>query len=149
MQQQTEPSASSSPAELRLVLRRPEDVWALDEQQLGWLALSLRGDTRFTIWDMLRDIAAERAQLWAIEDDAGEATALLVTRLVQYARCSSLEIHLCGGRSIERWLGMLPELEQHARNLGCRFVELCGRRGWERILPEYAFRGVALAKELV
>lgn len=133
---------------LWLSLRAPESVRALPPEHCEWLRAALRGDPRFTVDDILEDLETERAQLWAVGHWPGHVQALVVTRLVAYRRCCSMEIHLCGGMGMEHWLYLLPELEQHARNLGCTFVELCGRRGWERVLPDYGFRGVALAKEL-
>lgn len=148
MRQQTEPSASSSSAELQLVLRHPDDARTLTEQQLGWLQASLREDPRYAVEDILRDVAEDCAQLWQVGFCSGRALALLVTRLVWYPRGCAFQIHLCGGENMAEWLHLLPELEQHARNLGCKFVELMGRRGWQRALPEYGFRGVGLSKEL-
>lgn len=145
MQLQTEPSASRSSAEL--VLCPPTAARSLTIQQQGWLVDSLRGDERNTLETLLADIEREMAQLWAVRI-AGEAQAFLVTRLKWYAQCCALEIHLCGGVGMSRWFHLLPELEQHARNLGCRYVELCGRRGWERVLEGYDVLGVTLAKDL-
>jgi hypothetical protein len=135
-------------AELSLSLRAPESVRALPPVHREWLRASLREDPRFELDDILADIEQERAQLWAIGDWGGYVQALIVTRLLWYPRCCALEVHLCGGLDMDRWIHLLDDLEQHARNLGCRFVEVRGRRGWERVLPGYGFRGIALAKEL-
>ena len=145
---QTEPSASPSSAELRLVLRHPQDARHLSEQQLGWLSLGLRGDARCSLQGLLEDIELEMAHLWSIEDAQGVAAMLIVTRIVEYELCDAFEVQICGGTRMRECLRLLPELEQHARNLECKYIELRGRPGWQRMLPEYSVRGVALEREL-
>lgn len=146
-QLQIEPSASPSSADLRLALRVPWSVGELSERELGWLALALREDPRGSLSGLLGDIQGERAQLWAVEDGQG-THALVVTRIGRYELCDVLEIQLCAGSGMHHWLHLLRDLEAHGRALGCRLVEVRGRRGWERMLPEYALRGIALEKEL-
>lgn len=145
VQAQTEPSASRSSADLQLVLRHPADARHLTEQQLGWLSLSLRGDPRVSLQGLLMDIAVEAAQLWSVEV-SGDVLLLIVSRIVHYELCDAFEIQLCGGRRMRECLELLPELEKHAKALGCKLVELRGRPGWQRLLPQYEMRGVALEK---
>lgn len=144
---QTEPSASPSSADLRLVLQSPEWVHCLSGDHLEWLTAALREDPRGTLEHVLTDVFEERAQLWAIQRGF-EAQALVVTYIETYPHGDALAIQLCAGREMSEWLPLLEELEEHARALGCSFVEIHGRRGWERMLPDYAFRGIVLGKEL-
>lgn len=96
---------------------------------------------------LLEDIEEGSAQLWEI-GSPGEVQALLVTRLVWYDRGCAMRIQACGGAGMARWIHLIDELEQHARRLDCRWVEVQGRRGWERALPGYSLQCVQLAKEL-
>ena len=143
----TEPSASSSSAELQLVLRHPDDARTLTEQQLGWLSLGLRGDPRVSLTGLLEDIEIGMAQLWAVQR-GDDTRALVVTRIIEYELCDCLEIQICGGVGMWDWMHLLGELEQHARNMECKMMELRGRPGWQRMLPGYRVRGIALEKEL-
>lgn len=140
--------ASRSSADLRLVLRRPESVHALTEEHRRWLEAALLGDPRATLDDVLAEVESEEVQLWEVR--SGRAVlALLTTRMVEYPRCLAMRIEQIGGHSMRSWLPLLPELEEHARNLGCRFLETAsGRIGWWRLLPGYALRGAPLVKEL-
>jgi hypothetical protein len=135
-------------ADLKLVLLHPEHARYLTEQQLGWLSLGLRGDPRGSLQGLLDDIELEAAQLWSVSDDEGGSVALLVTRIFERELCCTFEIQICVGSGLRDWLHLLPELEQHARNLGCKMVEMIGRPGWQRVLPQYRMRGVALEREL-
>lgn len=125
----------------------PQTAFSLPAEQRGWLHAALLDDPRSDLDSVLSDIAGDRAQLWAAMQ-GDEVHALVVTRIVQYDRCSSFAIQLCGGHGALSWVGLIGELEHHARHLGCRFMELQGRAGWARLLPDYASRGIALAKEL-
>lgn len=147
VRQQTGCSESPSSAELQLVLRHPDDARHLTEQQLGWLALGLRGDPRISLTGLLEDIELGMVQLWAVQSGT-ETLALCVTRIIEYEMCDCLEIQICGGVGVRRWLHLLAELEQHARNMECKMIELRGRPGWQRLLPGYQVRGIALEKEL-
>lgn len=142
---QTEPSASPSSAEL--ILLPPEAADGLSEVQLGWLRSALQDDPRVSLAGTLEAVRAERAQLWGVRVGA-QLRALLVTWIGRYEQCDVLEVQLIGGEGMAEWLGLLPELERHACNLGCRLMELRGRRGWERVLPGYRMRGVCLEKDL-
>lgn len=129
------------------MLRPPWATAELTQSELGWLALALRSDPRGSLSGLLGDIREERAQLWAIEGWEG-TLALIVTRIGRYELCDAFEVQLCAGSGMARWLHLLRELEEHARALGCRMMELQGRRGWERLLPDYELRGVVLEREL-
>jgi len=137
-----------SSAELHLVLRHPEDALHLTGQQLSWLAMALCQDPRCSLQGVLEDIRSEAAQLWSFETEAGETLMLVVTRILHHELCDTFEIQLCGGHRLRDCLKLLPELEAHARFLGCKLVELRGRPGWHRVLREYSLRGIALEKEL-
>ncbi|MEN3234734.1 hypothetical protein PUR29_14125 [Methylobacterium ajmalii] len=43
-----------------------------------------------------------------------------------------------GGAQARSWRHTLAEIEAGARRLGCDTVEWIGRRGWGRLLPDYA-----------
>ena len=43
-----------------------------------------------------------------------------------------------GGAHARAWSHTLAEIETGARRLGCATVEWIGRRGWARLLPDYA-----------
>ena len=46
------------------------------------------------------------------------------------------------------WLPLLGALERYARAEGCKAMRIFGRRGWERLLPDYKPARVLLEKEL-
>lgn len=129
------------------MLRHPEDARGLSDQELGWLALAMRGDPRVSLGSVLEDVALEEAQLWEVRS-GDQPLMLIVTRIIHYELCDVFEIQLCGGTRLRECLRLLPELERHAYALGCQMVELRGRAGWQRVLDGYRVRGIAFEKEL-
>jgi len=56
----------------------------------------------------------------------------------------------CGATGHDRaeWLPLLAGLEDYARAERCTAMRIWGRRGWERLLPDYKPTRVILEKEL-
>lgn len=91
-------------------------------------------------------LATGSAQLWIGEDDAVRCG--VVTCLSRTARGLVCEIWLMGGEDRHRWLHFLETIEAAARAHGCVAIELIGRRGWARLLPEYRTKAILLRKVL-
>lgn len=80
--------------------------------------------------------------------DAGSATLVLIgpgpvaAGVVQVAEHHDgrrfAAILAVGGARARAWRHTLAEIEAGARRLGCTTVEWIGRRGWARLLPDYA-----------
>lgn len=107
-----------------------------------WLLPALRregGDED----DLIADLNAGRAQLWA-----GERSAM-VTQCVGEARGLCLHVWLAGG-DLAEILEMKPGIEAWAHAQGCTYVTIDGRPGWVRVLRRhgYALRGAELERRL-
>lgn len=96
--------------------------------------------------DVMVALGDGTAQLWIGEDD--EVRCGVVTCLSSVARGLVCEIWLMGGRDRRLWLHFIDIIEAAARNRGCISIELIGRNGWVRLLPEYRQTAVVLRKEL-
>ena len=97
-----------------------------------------------------RDVTAElesgMAQLWIGEDD--EVRCGVVTCLARTVRGLVCEIWLMGGCERARWLHFIDRIESSARERGCIAIELTGRKGWARMLPQYRLKAVVLERKL-
>ena len=87
------------------------------------------------------------ALLW-LAWDGEQIRAAAVTELHRINGRKFCLIVACGGRERERWLSLISDLEQFARDEGCDAMRICGRRGWTRVLPDYRATRVILEKEL-
>lgn len=54
----------------------------------------------------------------------------------------------CAGHERERWLPLMARIEQYARAEGCRCVRWYGRKGWQRVMPDYRVEHVIMEKAL-
>lgn len=54
----------------------------------------------------------------------------------------------CGGVERERWLPLKSKVEQFAKDEGCKYVRIYGRKGWNRELPDYKLMHTVLEKRL-
>lgn len=100
----------------------------------------------FTEMDVIEALANAEANLWIGEDDA--VRCAVVTRVHNTARGRVCEIWLMGGRDRSLWLHFIDEIEGMARANGCVAMEIVGRPGWERVLPDYRRSAVIIEKVL-
>lgn len=96
--------------------------------------------------EVVAELASGMAQLWIGEDRTVHCA--VVTCLSRSARGLICEIWLMGGRDRSRWLHFIHRIEQEARRRGCIAIELIGRRGWARVLPEYRTKAIVLERIL-
>lgn len=85
-------------------------------------------------------------QLWLILDN-GAVTAMAITELINYPQKKICRIVVCGGRNVGRWLNERRHIDEWARQNGCQAMELIGREGWARMMPDWR-RMVFLEKDL-
>lgn len=97
--------------------------------------------------DIDRDVLGGGGLLWlAWNGSAIEAAA--TTSLIQTDTDKVCILTACGGADMRRWLPLLKQIEDYARNEGCASVRIYGRRGWQRVLDGYDVTHVILEKEL-
>ncbi len=142
------PSVSSSSAELPRCARfSGADAIRLWPVAAPLLEPALNDPKRCGLEHIAADLYSGDADLWIVWTD-GEVCAAVVTRMEHYARSKSLLVQLCGGRGMNDWWPLIDEIERHARRIGCRHVEVQGRRGWARVLPGYTELRTVIAKEV-
>jgi hypothetical protein len=93
-------------------------------------AIGVGGALVWIAWDGLAIKAAAVTQLSTVH---GERFCTIVA---------------CGGWHRDEWLPLLVGLERYAKAEHCKAMRIFGRRGWERLLPDYKPARVLLEKEL-
>lgn len=119
-----------------------KQIFSLAEPELN-RAIAFSGD-RYSEGELERDLESGTRQIWLIWLE--ELLGVVVTKVFRKARICQIE--LCAGRNIKTWLHHLPEIEQFARDNGCKISEVIGRKGWLRLLPDYELYAVILRKKL-
>ena len=87
------------------------------------------------------------SQLWLVWSEERGCECAVITCVLPH--CATCIIQACGGRKRQHWLGLLDEIERWAKAQGCQRMRLFGRKGWSRVLPDYAVQRVIMDKELV
>ena len=104
----------------------------------------------YEVADLFAEIARNRMQLWII-GDAERLRGGLVTRVAVYPRKQVLQLLYLGGDGLADWVDDLDqELSGFARAQGCQRIEVTGRPGWGRILPQRGaeVRQVVVSREV-
>jgi hypothetical protein len=98
--------------------------------------------------DVESAVLAGTSLLWlAVEETNIHAAAITALHRVNGDRLCT--IVACGGRGRARWLALKSVLEDFARAEGCRAIRILGRRGWARLLSDYATTRILMEKELL
>jgi len=78
--------------------------------------------------------------LWVVEDKGGHLQAALLTQIARFGPRRILRIHAGASLDMDGQIeSVLSTLKAHARAEHCDFVELCGRRGWAKVLQPHGF----------
>lgn len=122
-----------------------EDVWPLLEPHLR----RVERETATVSVAALKALALNcEAQVWGVQDGRGNVTGACVTRVYESAGSRFCTIFVAAGHLMPVLPDGILVIEDWARGLGCRAIEIIGRKGWERVLPGYAQRAVVLEKTL-
>ena len=94
------------------------------------------------------DIESGIKQLWAASSD-GSVVGVLVTEVYESGRGNVCCIWAaCGSVGTAELRPVFAHVETWAREIGCTVLEVRGRRGWKRVLPDFIETGVLLEKDL-
>jgi hypothetical protein len=92
-------------------------------------------------------VLAGSALVW-IAWSGATIEAAAVTQLNTVGGARFCTIVACGGRRRDEWLPLLAGLERYAKAESCKAMRIFGRRGWERLLPDYKSARILLEKKL-
>jgi hypothetical protein len=99
--------------------------------------------------DELRDsVLSGPSLLWIITSD-GEIKGAVITDLIVNQRGEKIcDLVACGGKDLDSWRHLMPDLEKFAKSEGCQKVRLSGRRGWGRVFADFREAHVTYEKVL-
>ena len=97
-----------------------------------------------TTSSVLHDCFAGRSSLWIIYDRLKRLVGAVVTRLVAInPEERVLEIsQFAIDAPREEWVPLFDVLDEWAQRLDCAGIEMIGRRGWRKVLPDLGFKEV-------
>lgn len=115
------------------------------DKVLHYLNKVLVKATEVTVESVLTNIQKGNSQLWLVTDK--DVVGIVVTNLVTYPTTKRLLIHLCGGDGVKDWVHVINEIEEWSKSKGLDGIEIQGRKGWLKLLPDYSCDRVLMIKE--
>ena len=97
--------------------------------------------------DVEADVLGANAYLW-LAIDSGSVLAAAVTKVTAENGERLCTIVACAGHEWKKFGPLIAGLEAYARAEGCVAIEICGRPGWRRRLPDYRLAKIVIRKRL-
>ena len=102
----------------------------------------------WTAGDVQLDLMAANAQLWAFEID-GRIRGIWITKIENTPSGKRGLLWIAAGDPLEVGLRLYRvHTESWLRSKGCQWIEIIGRRGWKKVLPDYEEVATTFVKEL-
>lgn len=118
-----------------------EEFWALWRRIKPLIQKALDRADEYTIGDVLHFLHTDRWQAWYTPN------SVACTRIAEYPEHRTCVIVLAAGE-LEEVRAAEPQIVAYAQDMGCKYVEIFGRKGWERVLPGYSEQFTVLRKVL-
>jgi hypothetical protein len=129
-------------------LLHPEDVpylWEQVEPLLERIAPHTEGELEAD--DYIHPISQGHMQLWVATEN-GKVHSAMVTQIVPYPQKKVLRIISIAGSEFDRLYTYKDMVESFALNCGCTALEMWGRKGWKKLLPDWKDSYVVFTKDL-
>ena len=125
----------------------PNEVVATWPKARAFIMRAVRyEDPEYSEMDVVNLLVAGERTLFVIEDDG--IVGAVVAGIISYRLTKRCRIHWCGGDGMPDWVHLIDVIEEWAMKHGCTSVRISGRKGWERVFPDYDHAGVILVKRL-
>ena len=130
-------------------LIQPEDVAYLWDDVGPMLArVTERSEGEMEPDDYLEILTQGAMQLW-IATEENSITLAMVTQIISYPQKKVLRvIAISGEKFIEAHSQFNDMVEAFAIRVGCSSMELWGRKGWKKMLPDWKDSYIVFTKDL-
>jgi hypothetical protein len=126
----------------------PDKVELVWPRVSGLIFIAMKRGDLAAFHPVEQNVLSGVAQLWLMVEDRNNILAACVTELHATEWRKVCVIVACGGKDMDRWIELIEEIEKFAKAEGCSRVRIVGRKGWERVLPNYRTRRIVLDKDL-
>ncbi len=127
-----------SETDFQLVYIPTENVAGIWDQVAAFMPMVVeRSRGRHTLQSLLTDALSGATQLWCVWDGQS-IKAVVGTSLGETPSGMKLAtVDYLSGLQLARWVHLLDEIEEWARNNGCELIEMSARKGFAKHLPDY------------
>ena len=133
---------------LKAQIVQPEDV-AYIWEEVAPLLNTVREHTEGELEtdDFLEPLTHGDMQLW-IATEGSTVHGVMVTQLIPYPQKKILRIISLAGDNFEELRDFQEMIEAFAVKTGCTALEMWGRKGWKKLLPDWEDTYVVYTKDL-
>ena len=97
--------------------------------------------------DFLEPLTHGHMQLWIATEDKQMHSAM-ITQIIVYTQKKVLRVISIAGSDFRRLYEFNDMVESFAIKTGCSGMELWGRRGWKKLLPDWESNYIVYSKDL-
>ena len=97
--------------------------------------------------DFLESLTHGDMQLW-IATEENELHSIMITQIITYPQKKVLRIISIAGSDFKRLYQFNEMVESFAIKTGCTSLELWGRKGWKKLLPDWESNYIVYTKDL-
>ena len=122
---------------LKLVLLTPENIveyWHLIKESIEDALKKGTGES--SLFDIYKKLINGNAQAWVVLKDDKDMVAVATTEFIEWSQYKSLHLITVTGEGWDEYKYLHAELEQFAKDSGCKDVQVWGRKGWEKKLEK-------------
>ena len=133
---------------LKAQIVQPEDVAYIWEEVSPLLErVKEHTEGEFETDDYLEPLTHGDMHLW-IATEYSDVKAAMVTQFAIYPQKNILRIVSMAGDDFEEIRGFQDMIEAFAVRMGCSALELWGRKGWKKLLPDWNDTYIVYTKDL-
>ena len=133
---------------LKTHLLEPEDVAYMWESVAPVLArVSEHTEGELEPDDYIEPLTHGDMQLW-IATENKEIIAALITQIIPYPQKRILRLISLAGDNFSRFKSCLDMVESFAISNHCTALEMWGRKGWKRLLPDWKDSYIVYTKDI-
>lgn len=99
----------------------------------------------YTEEDLIAGVLSGQMRLWV-----GNKCAA-VTQILQYPRAKVMNTLIAGAETgyMKNLLDLSKDHEQFCIDNDCLRIQITGRRGWEKLFPDFKFKSITLTKDII
>ena len=129
-------------------LLQPEDVAYIWEDVAPMLArVTSHTEGELEPDDFIEPLTHGEMQLWiAIEDK--EIIAALITQVIPYPQKKVLRLISLAGEDFSKFKDFISMVESFAIRSECSSLEMWGRKGWKKLLPDWRDSYIVFTKDI-
>jgi hypothetical protein len=135
-------------ARLKAQIVQPEDIAYIWEEVAPLLERTKEhSEGELETDDFLEPLTHGDMQLWIATEDQ-QMHSVMVTQIVPYPQKKILRVISIAGSDFKRLYEFNDMVESFAVRSGCTGMELWGRKGWKKLLPDWESNYIVYTKDL-